>query len=584
MQVTICAHAALYIETSDQKILLDPFFSDTLVAGALAHNPGRIFDAEKMPTPTIIVVTHGHFDHFHPESLQKLPRHLPLITSNDPPVVKQLVSMGFSNVIVCSPWQEIKIGKTSFLPTPSEHEEEEIGLLICNEGCTFWHIADSEVNLGMGKKLLEQCGSIDLISAKYQPSVDAMIGYFRNMGAAFEKSEFVDWLETACECNPKLVFPYASGICFQGRHEWLNRYAFPISETEVVSLLQKRLGSPEKATSVLPGDVIEWQAGEQPQKHPQASSFVKVKASPQIEWEPVDITTLSGLATLEERKTLQAKLEAFFANPLMGWLQRQLSQVNNSWTIFPNEDIVWQLTVHLGDGERLNYFIDFRLPDFTVTSGKHPESNFFTHISGQTLYEVLQGEVPGIVFWLTGSVRSYEKIVSVRNGKFYFPQLPVSPKHHLCDPLTYYLRHFGRGELAPNEPDMTIMVEQLGATTSQALDIEVLIRRGGNAQVLGKKALLTYLALKEADSIGLEVTEEDVENTSDAFRTLFGLLDADKTENWIQESGLTLESYSLMMQHLATVIKLEKQYADQLKPLLTEHERIATAQSMFLGV
>jgi Beta-lactamase superfamily domain len=584
MRVTICSHAALCIETSDQIILIDPFFADNLVGGALTFNPSRTFDLEQMPIPTVLVVTHGHFDHFHLESLQKFDRNLPLITSNDPPVIKQLFAAGFSNIIVCTPWQPVQIGETTILPTPSEHEEEEIGLLIQSAGCSFWHIADSEVSIGMGKQLVERYGAIDSIAAKYQPSVDAMIGYSRNMGAAFDKSEFVTWLETACECDPALVFPYASGICFKDRHEWFNRYAFPISEAEVVNLLQQRLGSPARATSVLPGDIIEWDAGTKPQKYSQASSFVRTQTSPEICWEPIDTSTLSGLKTPADREHLQQQLETFLAETLIGWLQRQFQQSQSGWHILPTEDIVWQLVVHLGNNERLNYWMDFRSPQVDVFPGKHPESNFFTHISGQTLYEVLQERVQGIVLWLTGSVRSYEKIIGVRDGAFYVPNLSGSPKTHLCDPLTYYLRHFGTGAMAPQEPDLTVVVPAQGARAKvDLMDVEAIARRGGNPQVLSKKALLTYLSIREAERIGLEVTAEDTQEVSDLFRAKFGLLDPLIVREWIEKSGLTIESYERMMQHMATVIKLEQQYLAELQPLLLEHIRIATAQSVLLG-
>jgi Beta-lactamase superfamily domain len=584
MRVTICSHASLYIETNDQRILLDPFFSDDLVGGTLTFNPGRIFDLDQMPEPTILVVTHGHFDHFHLESLQRFSRNLPLITSNDPPVIQKLVAAGFSNIIVCTPWEQVKIGETSFLPTPSEHEEEEIGLLIQNEGCSFWHIADSEVGVGMGKKIVEQHGSIDVISAKYQPSVAAMIGYSQNMGANFDKSEFVSWLESACECNPSLIFPYAAGICFSGRHEWFNRYVFPISEAEVANLLQQRLGDPERSTTVLPGDIIEWEAGVKPLKKLQSSPFVRTKATPEITWEPVDISTLSGSIATAEREQLQQQLDAFLLQILTGWLQHKFSQKHNIWHVFRDEDIIWQLVVHLGNGERLNYCIDFRLPQVAVIFGKCPESNFFTHISGQTLHEVLQEKVSGMVFGLTGSVRSYEKIIGVRNGEFYLPDLPRSPKTYMGDPLTYYLRYFGIGATALDETDLMIVeIEQPAVTKIDPMDVAIMARQGLNAQVLSKKALLTYLSIREAERIGLEVNAAEIQNISDIFRTHFGLLDPQIVEKWIDKSGLTIDSYSEMMQCMATVIKLEQKYVDELQPLLRVHERIATAQSVLAG-
>lgn len=587
MRVTIFGHAALYIETSDQRILLDPFFSDNLVEGALVFNPSRSFELSKLPTPTVLVVTHGHFDHFHPASLALLPRDLPVITANDPPVIAALTEAGFSQIIVCHPWDGIEIGETELIATPSDHEEEEVGLLIRNQGCSFWHMADSEVSLATGERLVQRFGNIDLISAKHQPSVRPMIGYLRNMGANFDKLEVLTWLETACHCNPGLVFPYASGICFNGRHAWFNRYAFPLTAEEVVHLLQQRLGSPERATTVLPGDVIELQQGKPPRKHSQASPFVQFESSFPIQWEPIETRTLSGLTNLDNKASLQQALEAFLAKPLAVWLQREIEQ-NTAFSVFQSEQIVWQLAVHISENERLNYFIDFRSQTFAATLGEHSEANFFTHISGQTLYEVLKEDVEGIVFWLTGSVRSYEKVLGVKDGRFYYLRLPSLPQDHLCDPLTYYLRHFGTGALSPNEPESTdveldLTEYSLPHSSTILSDLEVLMRQGGNERVLSKKALLTYLVLQEAERIGLEVTLQEVQSASDAFRHRFGLLNPSDIDRWLESSGLTLSAYSSMMQNLATVMKLEQQYAGQIQPLFLDHQRIAAAQAALQG-
>jgi hypothetical protein len=583
MRVTIFGHAGLYIETIDQRILLDPYFDNQVLGGVLTFNPGRVLDVEQIPTPTVIVVTHAHFDHFHIESLKKLPRDIPLITANDLPLIEELKAHGFSNIIVCQAWQLVQIGKTTFFTTPSEHEEEELGLLIKDEDGSFWHIADSEVNTDIGERIVNEFGSIDLISAKYQPSVRAMIGYLRNMGAAFDKEEMLMWLETACSCNPGLVFPYASGICFDGRHEWFNRYAFPISSQEVIDLLQRRLGSQERVTDVLPGDVIEIKKGEKPKKYVQASPFIRAQASPEIVWEPIEVGTLAGVATTEEKIDLQKRLEAFLQGPLALWLQRKVQQGTNAIAEFRYLEVVWQLTVHVGSGERLNYFVDFRSSNFAATPGEHPQANFFSHISGQSLYEVIKGELPGIMFWLTGSVRNYEKIMGVRDGSFWLPHLAEAPQNRMSDPLTYYLRHFGAGELSPNEPDLEgINIRSSSDTTAATHDLEVLARQGGNREVMSKKALLAYLALQEVERTGIEITDEEIQTVSDAFRRQFGLQDSDDTEKWLQAAGLSLEAYASVMRNFTAVLKLEKQYAQKIEPLLTEHHLIATAETFSL--
>lgn len=580
MRVTICGHAMLFVETSDHRILIDPYFSNTLLNGALVYNPSRVLAVDKIPIPTILVVTHEHFDHLDWDSLARLPHEIPLITANEPSVVKQLKNAGFTNVITCDPWHVLQFGKTKLTATPSDHEEEEVGLLIEDEDSRFWHMVDSEVTVETGYTIAKKYGSIDLISAKHQPSVSAMIGYLKNMGAEFNKQEVVTWLESACVCDPKLVFPYASGICFNDRHAWFNRYAFPLSAEEIVRLVQRRLGAAERATTVLPGDIIELQPGKLPQKHEQASPFVQSVPLPPVVWEPVDTSTLAGLDTAAARAELDQRLNAVLTKPLTLWLERKVQQGNNAIAEFCYQEMVWQLIVHAGDGERLNYFIDFRSQNFSAKKGKHPEANFFTHISGQTLDEVLKGKAPGILFWLTGSVRSYEKILGVADGNFWFPKLPDTAEHRMSDPLTYYLRHFGSGAMSPNEPDLSGIEwtkAEVEANQVTATDVDVLVREGGNHAVLSKKALLTYLSLQEADRIGLEVTHEDIQMTSDAFRYRFGLLESNDIDHWLAEVGISLDEYTEMIHSLSTVMKVENHHTNLIQPLLLKHRQIATA-------
>ena len=440
MRITICGHAGLWLETADQRILIDPVFASRLAGGAVAYRPRRALQLSRLARPSLLVVTHGHFDHCHPESLRRLPRELPVVAPSDRELLEQLRALGFHRITTLQPWQRIRFGKTELQATPSDHDEPELGLVIRDDKASFWHMADAEVEPTVGERVLDEHGPIDVVASKYQPVVQSSMGYLRGLGTAVAKREVFEWLETACVCRPRLVFPYASGVGFRGRHAWFNRYAFALSGEEAARLLQARLGTAGQAAVVRPGDVIE--ADEAAVRLlPQASPFVRARPTLPSRWEPIDSRTLPGLRRAAERRELQERLEALLGGPLGDWLVDELAP-GGECDAFVDYSVVWQLVVHAGGGERLAYAIDFRQPVPAILRGEHPEANYFVHVAGRTLYGVLRGELPERLFWLAGDARIYEKIMGVRDGQFWQPpEEGWDLFERLPDPVTYYLRH-----------------------------------------------------------------------------------------------------------------------------------------------
>jgi hypothetical protein len=95
---------------------------------------------------------------------------------------------------------------------------------------------------------------------------------------------------------------------------------------------------------------------------------------------------------------------------------------------------------------------------------------------------------------------------------------------------------------------------------------------------MNKKVLLAYLAVQEAERLGLKISEMEIQTMSDSFREQFDLLDSQDTEQWLKEAGLSLEGYSAVMRDFTAVLKLEQHYTSAIEPLLTNHRRVATAK------
>ncbi|HET9931558.1 MAG TPA: MBL fold metallo-hydrolase [Polyangiaceae bacterium] len=449
-KITIMGHAGLYIEAGAERILVDPLLrTSALASGTVVHSYTRELNLEAMPSPTLGVITHGHLDHFDPESLRRLDRRLPLVVPNDPAMQHALRELGFQQLITLNPWETHRADGVALTATPSHAEIDEWGVLFEASEARFLHHADAEPSLEDAQRVRRERGEIDVTSVKFQPASPGH-GVLRALGPYFDKRHVLEWLECAAELGAELSFPYASGVQFSGRHAWMNDYAFPFQSNEIAALLSPRLASPPGAEStptrrvecVLPGDVIEF-APRHAQRFPQASRFVRHVEDGHGEpvWRPFDQATLEGLSSDAEREELEERLEAFLRDEIAPWIAMRRDEEGSPIQSYVKYGVVYQMSVHVGAGQQLNYAIDFR-NKLSLTAEWHPEANYFAHLSGRSLLEVLRGNAGPELFYMSGDVRLYEKILWVQNGKFGMPNVRGWDLfERLPEPVTHYLRH-----------------------------------------------------------------------------------------------------------------------------------------------
>jgi L-ascorbate metabolism protein UlaG (beta-lactamase superfamily) len=597
VRITSLGHAALLVQTVDCTVLVDPVFMPSLGGGILEYRPAREFDLARLPAPTALVISHLHFDHCDPPSLEQLDRTLPVVLPADDRLAARLRDIGFRDLRVCHPWQTLQLGQTRLTATPSAHEEPEFGIVISDESGSFWDMVDSNVTVHDARSLARALGPIDVVAAKYQPVVQSGEGYLRCHGAAFDKSSVVEWLEAACAVDPALVFPFASGLRCAGRHEWFNRFAFAYEADEIAHLLRRRLDETRVAV-VDAGDVIEIARGVAPAWQPQRSPFVRTvrgEAS-RPRWEPVDLSTLAGIDDPGEREELESRLHAFIVERLQPWVREELAREGSALGLQRDQGVVWQLHVELGAGARLDWCVDYGRPAATIDRGRHPFANDFTHVSGRMLLDVLRGDAPGL-FWLIGDARSYEKTIGIVDGRLFARPAGKGDASTQWDPLTWYLRHIGPegwprptdGGAAEAQPRPAEAVAPAGRAASGDPAIESadgsgtslleLVRPGGNPGVRAKKVLLCLLAHAEAARGGFAPEAGAVQDVSDTFRRQFGLESSEAVHAWLQSSGLSVEQYTRAMTLFAAVAALEAREAPRIEALLDTFDRIATAAS-----
>jgi L-ascorbate metabolism protein UlaG (beta-lactamase superfamily) len=441
MRISILGHASMYIESGDTRVLVDPILRTAAFGGGTtAHYLERDLRLDRMPAPTVLAITHAHHDHLDPTSLARLDRDTQVVAPRDPDTLGALDRLGFSRIAVLDEWASFSAPGVRIVATPSECDVREVGYVFESENGRIWDMCDSEADAAIGERVRREIGACDVVAARYQPSNEIMTGIFRSLGPRFDRHRVVAWAEAAAATAPKLVFPYASGVAFVGRYDWLNRYLFPFSSVYMADLFTQRLAGTGAGATVNPGDVVELHDGSV-EVHPQACDFVRYVPRPGDEpsWEPMEAHRLAGLDSPSERAELTERLLAVLRGPWARWL---VSALNT--TLLVDLGVVWQLVVHMGEGVRLSFGLDFGQKRWELVAGELPHANVFAHVAGRTLLDVLRKEAGPDALYATGDSLTYERIMGVRDGRFWAPELPDTElADRIPHLLTYYLRWRG---------------------------------------------------------------------------------------------------------------------------------------------
>jgi hypothetical protein len=294
-------------------------------------------------------------------------------------------------------------------------------LLVEKNNARIWHMSDAEPSADTAARILSDRGPVDVVSTKFQPA-DPQLNYQHNMGSSFDRRAVASWLETACACAPKLAFPYASGLCFQGVTAWLNRYAYPFSVEHVVDLLAQRLAGVGSACIAAPGDVISIRDGRLDIEK-QASAFVR-QVAPEacIKWEPFDDEHLRGLPSPGERRAFEEEIAGILlGGEFAAWIEKRSTGESALLKAFRDWRVVCQFVVHMGAGMRSYFQVDFTTWPPRIQREQTVKANYFTHIGAEAAQRLFAGKTSSLEVMIGGSAHIYERIISLRDGHLHAP-------------------------------------------------------------------------------------------------------------------------------------------------------------------
>jgi L-ascorbate metabolism protein UlaG (beta-lactamase superfamily) len=124
MKVTYIGHATLLLELGGARFLTDPNF-DSKLGGVLPRVSAPGIELERLPALDAILLTHAHADHLSFDSVDRLPRTIPLFA---PPVVaKWLRRQGYNHAVDFAPGESVRVGNVTLRAASATHRGNRYG-------------------------------------------------------------------------------------------------------------------------------------------------------------------------------------------------------------------------------------------------------------------------------------------------------------------------------------------------------------------------------------------------------------------------------------------------------------------------
>ncbi len=124
MRITYIGHATLLLELGGATILTDPNFDPKLGRILPRVSPPGIA-LESLPALDAILLTHAHADHLSFDSLERLPKNIPLLA---PPVVaKWLRRLGHAQAVDLAPDETMRIAGVTIHAASATHRGNRYG-------------------------------------------------------------------------------------------------------------------------------------------------------------------------------------------------------------------------------------------------------------------------------------------------------------------------------------------------------------------------------------------------------------------------------------------------------------------------
>ena len=242
MKIEYVCHACMVIETDDLRIATDPWFVGAANCGQWHVFPKPV-NTEKLNDIDTILISHGHEDHLHEETLRTLPKKARVFYpySFFGGAKEYIEGIGFENVTEAVTFKEYKISdKTSVTFIINSHDSimviESGNEVLINVNDALHSNPEKVIDFYL-EAITKRWPTIDYVfcgfgGASYFPNTMHLAG--KNdveIGLAREQLFAHNFCRIVKGLRPKVAVPFAADFALLNKDQrWINEVRFPRSK------------------------------------------------------------------------------------------------------------------------------------------------------------------------------------------------------------------------------------------------------------------------------------------------------------------------------------------------------------------
>ena len=141
MIIRFLGQSGYVIKTLSTTVIIDPYLSDSV--NRVANRPRTLpipINPEELRADAV-VCTHNHLDHLDPDTVEKVDRKIPFISTFEGKDV--LDKMGFETVTAIKVGDTVTVGDISLTAVFANHTVEAFGLIVKADGMTLYFSGDT---------------------------------------------------------------------------------------------------------------------------------------------------------------------------------------------------------------------------------------------------------------------------------------------------------------------------------------------------------------------------------------------------------------------------------------------------------